>query len=88
MNRLVKLRGTFSAAQVDGDLVMIDLESGRFFTLKDPALRIWNALDETDDLEAICATLTSEYAVAPSQCRRDVEAFARQLVDAGFAAYA
>ena len=88
MARLVKARGTFSAAEIDGDLVMIDIESGRFFALKGTAAQVWNALDRTDDLDAICSELEAEFAVDPRECRKDVETFARELVAAGFASYA
>lgn len=85
MMKLVKLPGRFSTAEVDGDLVMIDLASGKFFALKGVALRIWDALDRTDDLEGICEELQAHYDVDADRCRADVLAFGQALVDAGFA---
>ena len=66
---------------------MIHGETGKFFALKGIGLQIWEALDSESELEPICAGLEREYAVAPDQCRQAVQAFASQLVEAGFAEY-
>ena len=88
MARLLKLPESFSASTVDGELVMIHRDTGRFFALKDVGLRIWEELDRTSDLEEICRSVEQEYAVAADACRREVGTFADQLVEAGFARFA
>lgn len=73
---------------LESELVMIHVDSGRFVSLKDSGLRVWELLDSTGDLGRICDTLVSEYDVEPEECRLAVEKFADQLVDQGFAEYA
>ena len=72
---------------MDGELVMIHGDTGQFFALKDVGLRIWNALDDEADLNAITAILQREYAVDPDTCHKSVEDFANQLVEVGFAEF-
>ena len=70
MARLLKLPESFSASTVDGELVMIHRDTGRFFALKDVGLRIWEELDRTSDLEEICRSVEQEYAVARARLFR------------------
>lgn len=66
---------------------LIDIDSGRFFALKDVALRIWTLLDGESDLDSIASVLSAEYEVAPQHARQSVGNFADSLVDAGFARF-
>lgn len=72
---------------IEDELVLILRDTGKFFSLKDVGLRIWNALDRQDDLDALCSELEREYDVPPTTCRADVDKFVGQLVESGFAAY-
>lgn len=87
LNKLAKINERYEASPVDDELMLIDIDTGRFFALKDVALRIWNLLDDESDLDTISQTLCSEYEVAPSEAREGVARFADSLVDAGFARY-
>lgn len=84
---LSKLEASFLATEVDGELVMIHVDTGKFFAVRDVALSIWHALDEDGDLDSICRRLENEYAVDADTCREQVRTFANQLVEAGFAEY-
>lgn len=84
---LRKLPQAFNATLMDGELVMIHADTGRFFALKDVGLDIWNLLDDESDLERIRDELVSRYAIDAQTCQSSVSAFADQLVAAGFAEY-
>jgi len=86
--QLRKIQGSSLATEVDGELVMIHADTGRFFALRDVGLAVWQALDSEHDLDAITSRLAADYAVDAETCRADVTAFAAQLVEAGFAEYA
>ena len=81
LKKLSKITERYEASPVD------DIDTGRFFALKDVALRIWTLLDSDDDLEAISEKLCSEYEVEPTEAREGVARFAESLVNAGFARY-
>jgi hypothetical protein len=43
--------------------------------------RIWELIDTRQDVDAVCAQLQTEYAVAPDVCRAGVDAFLNELVE-------
>lgn len=82
---LQKLDASHCATEVDGELVMIHVETGKFFSLKGVGLDIWRKLDTQPDLDVICQDLVREYGVSQDECLRTVDAFVAQLTTAGFA---
>jgi hypothetical protein len=69
---------------IDGDLVLMNVDSGAFNALKDTGLAIWEAIDGERDLADIVALLADQYDVAPAVCASEVHAFVDTLVQAGF----
>lgn len=80
-----KIDASHCATEVDGELVMIDVDTGKFFSLKGVGLDIWRRLDEQPDVDKLSSDLVSEYGISPEECRKAVDAFLSQLVAAGFA---
>ena len=85
--KLCKIKDAGQGAYIDDELVMIHAETGRFFSVKQTGLQIWNMLDTESELEAIEQELGRRYQVDADACRIEVRAFADQLVEAGFARY-
>lgn len=85
--KICKIEGACQGASIDDELVLIDTQTGSFFTLKDTGLRIWNLLDSEADLDAISTALAADYEIDRNTCGREVQQFADQLVEAGFARY-
>lgn len=87
MDRGLKKRGDrFVETQVDGEVVIMDLASGDFFSLRDSALEIWRLVDGSRDRDAILAALSDDYGVAVTSLADDVDAFLDQAVSAGLIA--
>lgn len=86
-NTLFKTPSRYEASAVDDELLLIDVDSGKFFALKEVGLRIWNLLDDESDLDLIASQLCEEYEVAPDHARQSVASFADSLVSAGFARF-
>ena len=77
----------YLATEIDGELILVQAGTGAFFSLKDTGLAIWNALDSTADTEEVAAQLSEDYSVTAEECIGEIERFADQLVEAGFAQY-
>lgn len=84
---LTKCPDKYLATEVDNELILVQAGTGAFFSLKDTALTIWNALDCTESSQALAEQLSKEYDVPPERCLDEVREFADQLVEAGFAQY-
>ncbi len=63
----------------DGEVVLMHVESGRFFTLTGTGQRVWELIAEPISIDALAERLAGEYDVEPETCRNDVLEICRQL---------
>lgn len=69
--------------QFADEVVLVDLSAGDYHNLNAVAARMWQVLDECDDVEAAYARLCSVYEVDAETLRNDLAAFIQQLLDKG-----
>jgi hypothetical protein len=69
-------------ATVDGELVMLDPRTSRYFAVDAIGLRVWGLLEQPRSVVALCEALEGEFDVSPEACLRDVLAFLAQLKQA------
>lgn len=67
------------AAHLDGEAVLLHMESKDYFRLNDTAAWVWKGLERGLDVDAIVASLTERYEVAPQSARGEVEALLQEL---------
>ena len=83
MNRLSCLRVNepkVVAEAIDGEVVIINLETGSYYSTDKVGAEIWNALDGSTPAE-IAVELASRYAAADGEIEEAVVDFAAQLRD-------
>lgn len=73
---------TLLSSEIDGELIMLDLEAGQYYGMDGVGARIWQLLAQPCRVSEICRQLEEEYAVAPDTCLQEVLLFARELHDA------
>ena len=71
------------SGRLHDEMVMMDIEQGRYFSLNPVATRIWDMMDKPLDIDELCSKLHEEYDVSPEQCRREVEEHLGELVKLG-----
>ncbi len=76
----------FAEADLDGETVLMNRDTGNFFALKASAAVIWRLIDGTRDRAAIAAALRARFEGAPHQLEAELDAFLDQLREAGFVA--
>lgn len=69
--------------ELEGESVLLNLDSERYFGLDEVGTRIWQLLGEHRSLERVCEEMLKEYDVDESELRRDLLKLARDLVEAG-----
>lgn len=85
MSKVTKTEGRFVETMIDDEAVVMDLDSGNFFSMTGTALAIWQLIDGNRDRDAIVAALTERYGqTAELQC--EVESFLDDLAKTGFIA--
>lgn len=56
----------------DSATILLDISSGRYYTLDEVGARIWELCDGTKTVSEIAATLTEEYEASPGLIRSDL----------------
>lgn len=69
--------------ELDGESVLLNLESERYFGLDDVGTRVWQHLLEHRQLERVCMEMHKEFDVDESTLRADVLRLVDELVEAG-----
>ncbi|CAK0761823.1 putative Coenzyme PQQ synthesis protein D (PqqD) [Gammaproteobacteria bacterium] len=69
---IVRRNDELLSAQVDDDLVMMNIATGNYHSLDDIGARVWDILAEPVSVMAICEQLMKEYEVEPTTCQHDV----------------
>jgi pyrroloquinoline quinone biosynthesis protein D len=85
---LTKRTAAFSESAIDGEVVLLNLQDGTFFSLTGTAAVIWPLIDGSRNRTALLADVAATYATAPETIAADLDAFLAQLAEAGFLAEA
>ena len=67
---------------VDGMTVLLDVDSGRTFSLDDIGTRAWQVLIEAPTVQSAVEQLQLEYSAEPGELERDVLALIDRLASA------
>lgn len=69
--------------ELDGESVILNLKSERYFGLDEVGTRIWVTLSTSESIQAAYENLLSEYEVDGEQLRQDMQNLIEQLVEHG-----
>lgn len=81
---LVKHFSAFSESTIDGEVVLLNLQDGTFFSLTGTAAVIWPLIDGTRTRAVLLAQLAEAHGAAAEAIAPDLDAFLAQLAEAGF----
>ncbi len=70
---------------IEGETVLLDLNSGIYYSLDDVGGRIWELIDGEKSLSLIVGTVADEYDVAPAQALEDAVELLADLAGEGLA---
>lgn len=84
--RLMKQQGRFSETEVDGEVILLHLDDGTFFSLTETAAAIWALIDGKRNRAAIQAELAKMYDADDVTIAAQLGGFIAQLQAAGFVA--
>lgn len=77
--RYIRNNKTISGRLHD-ELVMMDMDQGKYFSLNPVATRIWELLEAPVTLEALCGQLQEEYEVEGESCREEVSLLLDEMI--------
>lgn len=70
-------------AALDDDLVMLDIEKGKYFSLNPVAGSIWDLLETPRSEAELIAALMEEYEVESEQCTSETQLFLAEMLKLG-----
>lgn len=68
------------ACELDGEIVMMHIDSGEYFGCDAVGCRIWKLIEEPKTVSDVCDVLIREFDVERQQCERDVLTFLNELL--------
>lgn len=69
--------------EMDGESVLLNLETGMYFGLDEVGTRVWRLAVDNSSLRAVRERLVEEYDADPATIERDLLALAEALVSKG-----
>jgi len=61
------------SGRLHDELVLMDIDKGKYFALNPVATRIWDLLEQPLSVRELCDRLTEEYETQQAECIHDVE---------------
>jgi hypothetical protein len=82
-----KLSEAFVETEVDGEVLIVDLEGGELFSLAETAGAIWRLIDGKRDLSGIVEALMPDFDACTETIGHDCQQLLDELVDAGLVSF-
>ena len=80
---MARRRGDVIWRAVDDQVVGLDLQSSRYFSLNPSAAMLWDLLEQEMTAAELAEALTSYYGVEPEAAKKDVEALLAEMARSG-----
>ncbi|GGI95727.1 lasso peptide biosynthesis PqqD family chaperone [Paenibacillus hunanensis] len=73
----------YIASDMNGEKVMLDVQSGKYYNLGTIGGRIWDLSAQASTVDEIVARLLEEYEVSQEVCKQQVTTFMGQMLSEG-----
>jgi len=79
LSSVIKRRPEVIEADINGEIVAMNIETGNCYALNSVGSQIWNFLDDPVQISGVCSRLNDEYDVEPEVCERQVVELLEEL---------
>lgn len=70
-------------ARLDDEAALLNMKSGKYFSLNATGVRVWELLEKSNETEEILAAMLKEYDVDQDILRQDLNQLVSRLTEAG-----
>ncbi|HAE51396.1 MAG: PqqD family protein [Tistrella sp.] len=81
LSSVVSANPDLLATETDGELIMMDMEQGRYFNLNRISAEIWRELERPRNVTDLCRSLGERYDASAAEIERDVLDLLGQMED-------
>jgi hypothetical protein len=75
LSGLISRKEGIVSSKLKDEVVMLDIEQGKYFGLDPVGAKIWEIIEEPSSIECIIENILAEYNVDEDVCKRDVQEF-------------
>lgn len=79
----IRRKANVVGAEIQGEIVALDIEGGDCYGFNQVASTVWESLERTTTIDAICALLGEQFDVEEDRCRDEVVALINRLAQDG-----
>ena len=83
LDQRITFADTVFAQEVDGEMVLLDMNSENYFGLDEVGTAIWQAMQEKENLKEVLEVLLEQYEVEEDVLKNDLMAFVEKLKESG-----
>lgn len=80
LDTILTRREDIPTTNIDGELGMMSIDKGKYFTLDEVGTRIWELLETPSSINQLVEVLMKEYDVDLETCQNDVKELIEKLV--------
>jgi len=80
---LLQRSGDIITSEADGEIVMMNIETGQYHSINEVGSDIWKMLESPIKLSDICEKLLAEYDIDEKTCQDEVMKFVEHLSKEG-----
>jgi hypothetical protein len=80
-NVLMQRKGNLLFNIIDGEVVILSIETNKYYGIDKVGSRIWELLEQPVNFQMIVSTLREEYDVSELQCNQDTLTFLKKMED-------
>jgi hypothetical protein len=82
MEEIIKRNSDLMTTEIDGELVLLSIENGKYYSLNGIGTKIWKLIENPIPVLEVCRKLMSEFEVDSKRCEYEVQAFLSELISA------
>lgn len=79
LDTIIQLDSSLLYSKIGDEIVLLTVESGKYFKVDAVGSRIWEIIKEPTKIESLCNALTEEYDIALEECFKDITPFLEKL---------
>jgi len=83
LNKKITFADTVFAQEVDGEMVLLDMNSENYFGLDEVGTAIWQAMQDDSNLNKVFEVLLEQYEVEKDVLKNDLLTFVEKLEESG-----
>ena len=80
MNAIITKNSELLSSEIDNEIVMMNVETGKYYGMNSIGSEIWRLLDEPKELKDIHASLLSNFKVEKATCEIEVQSYLKHLL--------